>query len=161
MSQPSSQGRRQERRGPHTASALPGPGAAARARPPARTRASELAAHRHRLLAISSSAPSKVLALDSPPTSCEDDTEADPGAALLLRAEPASANLVNRDRAPRAAQGAARLKGHRERGHVSKPFASAFGLRTGPVLPAVVLQRLAPASHHPHDNGKGSALAVA
>jgi hypothetical protein len=148
MSQPSSQGRRQERRGPHTASALPGPGAAARASSLARTRAAttELAAHRRRSLAISSSARSTVLALDSPPTSCDDDTEAGPGAALLFRVEPASARRFNRERAPQAAQGAAGLKGQRERGYVSKRFASAFGLRR---------------SHHLHDNGKGSTLAVA
>jgi hypothetical protein len=129
MSQPSSQGRRQERRGPHTASALPGRGVAARARPLARTRAA-----------------ATELALDSPPISCEDDTKADPRAALLLRVEPASANGVNRGPAPQAAQGAAGLKGQRERGYVNKRFALAFGLRP---------------SHHLHDNGKGSAFAVA
>jgi len=54
VSQPSTKGR-QERRGPHTVSALPGRSAAARARSLQRTRAAatELAAHRRRLLATS------------------------------------------------------------------------------------------------------------
>lgn len=56
MTHPSTTQGRQERRGPHTASALPGRSAAARARSLHRTRAAtaELAAHRRRLLATSS-----------------------------------------------------------------------------------------------------------
>jgi hypothetical protein len=54
VSRPSTKGR-QERRGPHASSALPGRSAAARARSLQRTRAAatELAAHRQRLLATS------------------------------------------------------------------------------------------------------------
>jgi hypothetical protein len=103
-----------------------------------------------------------VLALDSPPTSCEDDTEADPAAALLLRVEPVSADWFNREsehREPHQGAAGAQDKGRGE--YVSKPFAPASGLRPGTVFQPTVLQRLAPTSHHLHDNGKGSALAVA